>query len=285
MSKCCSHGTFPHFSLQSSHLNICYYHQDLHRGPIHPSSRPRFLNDPRVLLLIGARQLLRRSSIGCALQRHPFSGLVDSADERFARQYRYEPPPEFPLASPCSGIVHHLSGPNRCARTRTLRISSRSVDDAPPQERGSRPSASLRLAGFQTRRLAHMLDSLVRVSRRVEWKARQPTPRARRCTRPATRAHASFLDHRSGKPTGGNPPALVTMQQPVLVCTSSRAADQPEPFHIRPRRIDSLHPLPSRQFQALFNSLFKVLFIFPSRYLFAIGLSPVFSLGRNLPPN
>ena len=26
-----------------------------------------------------------------------------------------------------------------------------------------------------------------------------------------------------------------------------------------------------------FNSLFKVLFIFPSRYLFAIGLSPLFS--------
>ena len=41
----------------------------------------------------------------------------------------------------------------------------------------------------------------------------------------------------------------------------------------------------SRQFQALFDSLFKVLFIFPSRYLFAIGLSPVFSLGRNLPPD
>ncbi|CAL8989399.1 unnamed protein product [Prunus brigantina] len=45
------------------------------------------------------------------------------------------------------------------------------------------------------------------------------------------------------------------------------------------------HPLPSRQFQALFDSLFKVLFIFPSRYLFAIGLSPVFSLGQNLPPD
>ena len=151
----------------------------------------------------------------------------------------------------------------------------------PPPERGSRPSASLRLAGFQTRRLAHMLDYLVRVSRQVEWKAHQPC----RCTWSTTRVHASFLDHRSDKPTGSNPPALVTMQQPVLVCTSSRAADQPEPFHIRPRRIDSLHPLPSRQFQALFNSLFKVLFIFPSRYLFAIGLSPVFSLGRNLPPN
>ena len=33
-----------------------------------------------------------------------------------------------------------------------------------------------------------------------------------------------------------------------------------------------------------FHSLFKVLFIFPSRYLFAIGLSPVFSFGWNLPP-
>ncbi|GKV53399.1 hypothetical protein SLEP1_g59929 [Rubroshorea leprosula] len=30
MSNCCSHGTFPHFSPQSSHLSICYYHQDLH---------------------------------------------------------------------------------------------------------------------------------------------------------------------------------------------------------------------------------------------------------------
>ena len=29
-SNCCSRQTFLHFSLQSSHLNICYYHQDLH---------------------------------------------------------------------------------------------------------------------------------------------------------------------------------------------------------------------------------------------------------------
>lgn len=57
------------------------------------------------------------------------------------------------------------------------------------------------------------------------------------------------------------------------------------PFHVRPRHITGPHSLPSRQFQALFDSLFKVLFIFPSRYLFAIGLSQVFSLGRNLPPD
>jgi hypothetical protein len=33
-----------------------------------------------------------------------------------------------------------------------------------------------------------------------------------------------------------------------------------------------------------FNSLFKVLFIFPSWYLFAIGLEPIFSFRWNLPP-
>ena len=33
-----------------------------------------------------------------------------------------------------------------------------------------------------------------------------------------------------------------------------------------------------------FNSLSKVLFIFPSRYLFAIGLGPIFSFRRKLPP-
>lgn len=34
-----------------------------------------------------------------------------------------------------------------------------------------------------------------------------------------------------------------------------------------------------------FNTFFKVLFIFPSRYFFAIGLTPVFSLMRKLPHN
>lgn len=81
MSNCCSHGTFLHFSLQSSHLNICYYHQDLHRRPLRPGSRPGFCGDRRALLLIGAWPLPRRPGIGRALKRHPFSGLVDSAGE------------------------------------------------------------------------------------------------------------------------------------------------------------------------------------------------------------
>ena len=38
------------------------------------------------------------------------------------------------------------------------------------------------------------------------------------------------------------------------------------------------------RFHVLLNSLFKVLFNFPSRYLSAIGLVPVFSLRWSLPP-
>ena len=34
---------------------------------------------------------------------------MPKSEKRFARQHIYEPPPGFLLASPCSGIVHHLS--------------------------------------------------------------------------------------------------------------------------------------------------------------------------------
>ncbi|KAF7807886.1 hypothetical protein G2W53_040047 [Senna tora] len=47
--------------------------------PLRPGSRPRFCSDRRALLLIRAWHLPRRPGIGRALQRHPFSGLVDSA--------------------------------------------------------------------------------------------------------------------------------------------------------------------------------------------------------------
>ena len=45
-----------------------------------------------------------------------------------------------------------------------------------------------------------------------------------------------------------------------------------------------IHPFTSKRFHVLLNSLFKVLFNFPSRYLSAIGLVPVFSLRWSLPP-
>ena len=56
-----------------------------------------------------------------------------------------------------------------------------------------------------------------------------------------------------------------------------------------PRRIEfpgqtlRSHPFASKRFHVLLNSLFKVLFNFPSRYLFAIGLGVIFSLTWSLP--
>ncbi|KAG6627047.1 hypothetical protein CIPAW_15G096000 [Carya illinoinensis] len=172
---CRSHGTFPLFGLQSSHLNICYYHQDLDRRPLRPGSRPRFCSDRRALLLIGACAQLGTVT---RLPVHPASpvlltkngplGALDSlarlnkaavpsylfksfapipkSDERFARQYRCGPPPEFPLASPRSGIVHHLSGPDRYALTRTLLRRSRSVGGA--THKGIPPISFLAPYGF-----------------------------------------------------------------------------------------------------------------------------------------
>ena len=81
------------------------------------------------------------------------------SSDRFARQNRYEPPPGFPLASPSSSIVHHLSGPSICALSQILHLRSRSDD-------------TVNIFHFHyavlffIARLAQMLDSLVRVSRR-----------------------------------------------------------------------------------------------------------------------
>ena len=55
MSKCCSHGTLLHFSLHSSQLNICYYHQDLHQKSLHPGSHHRIRNNPCAPLLTTGR--------------------------------------------------------------------------------------------------------------------------------------------------------------------------------------------------------------------------------------
>uniref|UniRef100_A0A6N2KY05 Senescence-associated protein n=1 Tax=Salix viminalis TaxID=40686 RepID=A0A6N2KY05_SALVM len=283
-------------------------------SPLRPS------NDRRALLLIGAWRLPRRPGIGRALQRHPFSGLVDSAvghrnpasgssriassayqkcplgaldsvarlnsapslfksfapipksDERFARQYRCGPPPEFPLASPRSGIVHHLSGPDRHALTRTLLRRSRSVGGATLE--GIPPVSFLAPYGF-TRPLTR---THVRLLGPCFKTGRMGSPQA-----DARSAHSTIAA--TASPQAFQRPGLRPPPRSASVHAPSRSADRLSPFHIRPGRIAGPHPLPSRQFQALFDSLFKVLFIFPSRYLFAIGLSPIFSLGRNLPPD
>lgn len=47
-----------------------------------------------------------------------------TVDVQITRQQRFEPPSGFPLTSPYSGIVHHLSGPNIYAHTQTLHAGS-----------------------------------------------------------------------------------------------------------------------------------------------------------------
>uniref|UniRef100_A0A6N2K871 Senescence-associated protein n=1 Tax=Salix viminalis TaxID=40686 RepID=A0A6N2K871_SALVM len=97
------------------------------RLPVHPAS-PVLLtkNGP-----LGALDSVARLNEAAA-PSYLFKSFapIPKSDERFARQYRCGPPPEFPLASPRSGIVHHLSGPDRHALTRTLLRRSRSVGGA-----------------------------------------------------------------------------------------------------------------------------------------------------------
>ena len=109
--------------------------------------------------------------------------------------------------------------------------------------------------------LAHMLNSLVRVSRRGKGNhfakdlVGQTAPTRRHPTQTNQAWHT-----------------LVTALRPA-----SRGRSMTQLRHWFPS-------LPFQQFQVLFNSLFKVLCIFPSRYLCAIGLPPKFSLRWNLPP-
>ncbi|KAK7288628.1 hypothetical protein RIF29_02095 [Crotalaria pallida] len=89
---------------------------------------------------------LSRFQGGQAICTDGRSARAHAPDERFARQYRCGPPPEFPLASPRSGIVHHLSGPDRYALTRTLHRRSGSVGSA--THRGIPPISFLAPYGF-----------------------------------------------------------------------------------------------------------------------------------------
>ena len=127
---------------------------------------------------------------------------------------------------------------------------------------------------FGTAELAHMLDSLVRVSRRGEWKHFVSKHLA-------SRAKRAELTPPRGSPL--RPPSPPPTRSADLRRGTGRRPS--EGRRKMTRHQHCLHSLPFQQFQALFNSLFKVLCIFPSRYLFAIGLSPIFSFRRNLPPD
>ena len=73
---------------QGSHLNICYYHQDLHPRRLHAGSRPTLQRSPQrpsyssgLTSRAGVTSSAPTAGYRRHAQRHPFSGLVDSAGE------------------------------------------------------------------------------------------------------------------------------------------------------------------------------------------------------------
>ncbi|KAL2223876.1 UNVERIFIED_CONTAM: putative uncharacterized protein ART3 [Sesamum indicum] len=202
------------------------------------------------------------------------SPLYPSQTNDFARQYRCGPPPEFPLASPRSGIVHHLSGPDR--RSRSVGVAPLGGDRA-----GQLPYAL---------RVCSPVDSH---TCQTPWSVFQDGSNGEPAGQRRERAVAEARRGRALSATIGatafrghiDCPGFGRRLNPRWSAPRADRRTGSRRSTSRPGRIAGPHPLPSRQFQALFDSLFKVLFIFPSRYLFAIGLSPVFSLGRNLPPD
>ena len=118
------------------------------------------------------------------------------SDERFARQYRFGPPGKFLHPSSCTSIVHHLSGPNLYALARLF-----TKDQVQPEMRRKRvsPLDFSTHFGFATLILAHKLDSLVRVSRRVGTIHKNSglgdaQPRTRYATKPTQHDKASKED-------------------------------------------------------------------------------------------
>ena len=130
-------------------------------------------------------------------------------------------------------------------------------------------------------------------------------------------AGATLLGRSLGSPTGPpvEGPAWPEPPQPAGLCRRPDRSRAPRPGEVHaagrggapgarppeiggagPRRAPRRHalnlpgpicaalPFASRRLHVLLNSLFRVLFNFPSRYLCSIGLVQVFSLGRSLPP-
>ena len=127
--------------------------------------------------------------------------------------------------------------------------------------------------GFSTGTLACTLDSLVRVSRRVG------------------KDHFDRIAQSTSSRRSTDTPRLNCKQPqvwkasvvlPLHPASQRRTSNRNSAFPV-PRRRIHLYRFLLNGFRS-FDSLSKVLFIFPSQYLFAIGFPHIFSLRRSLSP-
>ncbi|KAL2224786.1 UNVERIFIED_CONTAM: hypothetical protein Sindi_2996200 [Sesamum indicum] len=209
--------------------------QDPHRRPLRPGSRPGFCGDRRALLLIGAWPLPRRPGIGRALQRHPFSGLVDSA-----------------VSLRASTRVSSGFAP--------LRHSSPSF--------GSRQVCSLEpFSEDQGRSALHPSGGIAPVSFLYALRVCSPVD-SHTCQTP----WSVFQDGSNGEPAGQRRERAVAEARRGRALSATIGATAFRGHIDCPgfgRRLNPRCPF----------------HLSLAGYLFAIGLSPVFSLGRNLPPD
>ncbi|XLT28701.1 hypothetical protein HN873_059993 [Arachis hypogaea] len=150
--------------------------------------------------------------------------LNRAAAPSYLFKYRCGPPPEFPLASPRSGIVHHLSGPDRHALTRTLHRRSGSVGGATPG--GIPPISFLAPCGFihpLTRTHVRLLGPCFKTGRmgspQADARSAQVPKHASGRALPSTIATMTY-------PRAYRRPGLGPPSQSASVDAPSRLADQ-----------------------------------------------------------
>ena len=232
-------------------------------------------------------------------------------DERFARQYRYEPPSEFPQTSPFTGIVHHLSGPNKYAHAQTS--PNRSVgywckhlnNHFHCAHKFNHPWTRIcvRLLGpcFKTGRIEQFSHhftcqeggTLPQVHTCTLMKSKPARPHIKR----SVRKWILQRTFEQPEPSYHVPRVIPTIKQKVthkarsITCiqmnTHNKICIFAAGYIHSTRQSHDAKLVPSAFLSAssgTFNSLFKVLFIFPSWYLFAIGFGRICSLRWNLPP-
>ena len=130
-------------------------------------------------------------------------------DDRFARQNRYGLPPEFPLASPYTGIVHHLSGPNRYAlresgKVRRPHAQPRDLagrDKAPPSDQLHFHFAPWVRKRHNTRTHVRLLGPCFKTGQTANTRCLQPRSDNQPPNRSRSRARASNRNKPNSQPS------------------------------------------------------------------------------------